>query len=71
MLDNNTYNLMAQITEESQSLWRIKNSYKKDAGGCHECMEFWTKLEKDKEEHIKDLERLIAAHTEVLSTSRR
>jgi hypothetical protein len=71
MLDNNLYNLMAQITEESQSLWRIKNSYKKDAGGCKECMDFWGKLEKDKENHIRELERLIAAHTEVLITSRR
>ena len=26
MLDNNTYNLMAQLTEESQSLWRIRNN---------------------------------------------
>ncbi len=30
MLSNNTYDLMAQLTEENQSLWRIKNNYKKD-----------------------------------------
>jgi hypothetical protein len=71
MLDNNMYNLMAQITEESQSLWRIKNSYKKDSGGCKECMDFWIKLEKDKEEHIKQLEKLISVHTEAMSTARR
>lgn len=71
MLDNNTYNLMSQITEESQSLWRIKNSYKKDAAGCKECMDFWDKLAKDKEQHIKDLEKLIAVHIEDLVPARR
>ena len=71
MLDNNTYNLMAQITEESQSLWRIKNSYKRDAGGCKECMDFWDKLEKDKQEHIKDLEKLITEHTQMMEAAKR
>lgn len=71
MLDNNTYNLMAQITQESKSLWRIKETYKRDAGGCHECMEFWDKLTRDKEEHIKELERLIRAHVGTMETARR
>jgi hypothetical protein len=31
MLSNSAYDLMAQLTEENQSLWRIKNNYKKDA----------------------------------------
>lgn len=63
MLDNNTYNLFAQITEESQSLWRIRNSYMADAGPCGECQDFWERLAQDKEEHIKELERLIMEHT--------
>jgi hypothetical protein len=71
MLDNNTYNLMAQIVEESRSLWRIKNEYKKDAGMCKECMDFWDMLIKDKEHHIKDLEKLIRSHTGVMETARR
>jgi len=71
MLDNNAYNLMEQITEESKSLWRIKNSYKKDSSGCKECSDFWDRLMKDKEQHIKDLERLIHEHTRVLETARR
>lgn len=69
MLDNNTYNLMAQITEESQSLWRIRNSYMQDAGQCGECREFWEKLAQDKEEHIRDLENLIYEHTQVCETA--
>jgi hypothetical protein len=71
MLDNNAYNLMEQITEESKSLWRIRNTYKKDAANCKECMDFWDRLGKDKEQHIKDLERLIHEHTTVLETARR
>lgn len=62
MLDNNTYNLMAQLIEENQSLWRIKNNYKKDASGCDECREFWEKLEKDKEDHVAELVSLIKSH---------
>ncbi len=62
MFDNNVYNLMAQAVEESQSLWRIKNEYKDDAKECDECHKFWEKLEKDKEQHCKDLQELISKH---------
>ena len=30
VLDNETYNLMELLEAENKSLWRIKNSYKKD-----------------------------------------
>lgn len=62
MLDNNTYNLMEQLTEENKSLWRLKNNYIKDASGCEECREFWEELIKDKEEHVSDLSRLLKKH---------
>ncbi len=62
MFDNNVYNLMAQAVEESQSLWRIKNEYKDDAENCEECLKFWEKMEKDKEQHCKDLQNLIEKH---------
>ncbi|KYK26574.1 hypothetical protein AYK26_07375 [Euryarchaeota archaeon SM23-78] len=58
MYDNNVYNLMLQLTQEHKSLWRIKNMYKKDAENDEE-RAFWDKLEKDKEEHIKELTELI------------
>jgi hypothetical protein len=67
MLDNNMYNLFSQITEESQSLWRIRNSYIKDAEPCKECVDFWERLIQDKEEHIRELERLIMEHSEACS----
>lgn len=62
MFDNHFYNLMAQIVEEHKSLWRIKNMYKEDASGCNQCQAFWDKLEKDKEDHIRELEEIIKTH---------
>lgn len=53
---------MVQMVEEHKSLWRIKNEYKKDAGTCAQCGTFWAKLEKDKEDHITELEELIKKH---------
>ncbi len=64
MLDNNTYNLMAQLTEENKSLWRIKNNYMGDAEGCSECIDFWKKLAQDKERHVDELINLIKGHFE-------
>ena len=65
MFNNNTYDLMEQLTVESKSLWRIKNNYKNDANAsdCGECRKFWEDLEKDKEAHIRRLNELIKAHT--------
>ncbi|HEX3036128.1 MAG TPA: hypothetical protein VHT73_13580 [Thermodesulfobacteriota bacterium] len=62
MYDNHIYDLLTQMVEEHQSLWRIKNNYKNDVSGCPECQKFWDKLEKDKENHIHDLEKLIKSH---------
>jgi hypothetical protein len=53
---------MAQIVEENKSLWRIKKMYKKDASGCKQCQTLWDKLEKDKEDHIRELEVIIKTH---------
>ena len=62
MLENNLYNLMTQMVEEHKSLYRIKNMYKKDSKDCKECLDFWNKLEKDKEDHIRELQALISPH---------
>ena len=62
MLNNNLYNLNNQLIEESRSLWRIKDTYIRDAEQCGECSQFWQKMVKDKEEHITDLKKLIAEH---------
>lgn len=62
MLDNHAYNLMTQLVQEHKSLWRIRNEYSKDAGDCVDCKAFWTKLEKDKEDHVQELTGLIKKH---------
>ena len=55
---NNTYNLMTQLTQESKSLWRIKNNYLPEAD-TEEVKMFWNTLVADKEKHIQDLTVLI------------
>jgi hypothetical protein len=64
MLDNNTYNLMEQLTIENKSLWRIKNNYKSDAHAqnCQPCKDFWDQLEKEKENQIKRLSELLKSN---------
>ncbi|OGY38619.1 MAG: hypothetical protein A2418_01200 [Candidatus Brennerbacteria bacterium RIFOXYC1_FULL_41_11] len=62
MFDNHLYNLMLQLVEEHKVLWRIKKMYKKDAKNCKNCKVFWSKLEKDKESHIKELQAIIKNH---------
>lgn len=62
MIDNHLYNLMNQLVEESKSLKRINDDYKKDAGDCAQCQEFWSKMQKDKEDHINELRGLIKDH---------
>jgi hypothetical protein len=59
-LSNNTYDLMSQLLEENQSLWRIKNTYKNDAKADSESEKFWAELEKDTEDQIRRLIELLA-----------
>lgn len=62
MLDNNTYNLILQLVQENQSLWRINNSYIKNSSHCGECEDFWRTLGKEKEAQIKKLKELVAKY---------
>lgn len=62
MLDNELYNLMQQLVQENQSLWRITNMYQDDAADCESCNGWWKKMEEDKEQHINDLKAMIKEH---------
>jgi hypothetical protein len=62
MLDNNTYNLMLQITQEQKSLWRMKKYYLYDSEKCAECKDFWTKFMTQKEENIAEMKKLLQKH---------
>lgn len=64
MKNNNLYNLMTQLTQESRSLWRIKNEYSKDAGKSKELKAFWLEIAKEKESLIEDLKTIIKAEME-------
>ena len=59
MLDNKLYDLMIQLVQENKSLWRIKNDYIKNADGDEGLLEFWRKMEKDKEAHVEELRTLV------------
>lgn len=52
---------MHQLTQESKSLWRIKNNYL-DESLTDEEKSFWMKLAADKEAHISELKALIKSH---------
>ena len=58
MENNNTYNLMHQLTQESKSLWRITNNYQNESVSDEE-KAFWTKLAAEKEAHVRELKELI------------
>lgn len=62
MHKNHVYNLMNQLVQEEKSLWRSKSDYMKDAKGFKDCLDFWKKMQKDKEAHIKELTALIQKH---------
>lgn len=64
MHSNHTYNLLSQLVEEHRSLYRIKDFYLKDAGDCGDCQAFWEKMTKDKEDHVKELTKLVKNHLE-------
>lgn len=51
---------MHQLTQESKSLWRIKNNYLTEAL-TEEEKTFWNKLAQDKEAYIAELKSLIKA----------
>ena len=62
MLDNHIYDLMSQLVEESQSLYRLKNEYKENAEHCEKCAQLFSSLENIKEENIRQLQERVKHH---------
>jgi len=58
MKANNLYNLMAQLTEDAKSAWRIERHYIEEAGSEEE-RNFWKNLLQEKENHVRELKELI------------
>jgi len=63
VLENQAYNLVSQLTEESRSLWRLKNAYSRDAD-CNTCRVYFQKAIQEKEDAIAELRRLVKTHLE-------
>jgi len=62
MLDDEVYDIMEQLVEESKSLYEIKNHYKEDSNKCTDCLDIWKKLENQKEKNIEELEKILREH---------
>jgi hypothetical protein len=57
-MQNNVFNLINQLTQESKSLWRIKDQYQKDAQ-TEEQKVFWLKIQKEKEQTVAELQEMV------------
>ena len=57
-MKNDLFNLINQLTQESKSLWRIKDQYQNDAV-TDEQRDFWSKMQKDKEIIVAELQERI------------
>ncbi len=61
MLKDWNHDLIHQLSEVSDSLWRMEN-YKKAAAGCPHCQALWRKLEEEYEGHVKLITQEIKRH---------
>ena len=61
-MPNLHHNLIQQLSELMDSVWRYENFYMKDAESCPRCQELWKKLEERHSEDIQALKAEIAEH---------
>lgn len=61
-VSNLHHNLIQQLSELMDSVWRYENFYKKDAAQCSDCQALWEKLQKRHEEDIDLLKEELAKH---------
>ncbi len=57
-MKNDLFNLINQLTQESKSLWRIKDQYQNDAV-TDEQKDFWLRIQKEKEILVAELQERI------------
>lgn len=60
-MKNNNHNLIQQLSEDLDSLWRYKQ-YLKDGKNCKNCQKIWETCQKLDEEKIKLLQSEITKH---------
>lgn len=61
MLKDHNHDLVQQLSEISDSVWRIEE-YLKASQGCETCRALWEKLRADYEAHVSLLRDEIARH---------
>ena len=61
MLKDYNHDLIQQLSEISDSSWRME-AYAKTAGECEHCLGLWKKLQADYDEHIKLITEEIKRH---------
>jgi hypothetical protein len=62
MLKDHNHDLIHQLSEISDSVWRIERLYKDSANDCPSCKEIWAKLASDYHNHIAMLSDEIKRH---------
>ena len=61
MVPNHHHNLIQQLSELMDSVWRY-DTYSGDAASCEECQALWGKLKERHNEDIAMLKKHIADH---------
>ncbi len=61
MLKDHNHDLVQQLSEISDSLWRLEQ-YKRASKECDTCTGMWEKFEKDYDDHVKMLTDEIKRH---------
>jgi len=61
MLKDHNHDLVQQLSEISDSLWRV-GLYKQNAEGCDSCRAMWEKMKDDYENHVEMLKKEIVKH---------
>jgi hypothetical protein len=56
------HNLVQQLSELMDSVWRYEHFYKNDAEDCDKCKKLWEELHQRHEEDIKMLKDHLADH---------
>ena len=61
MLKDWNHDLVHQLSETSDSIWRME-PYKKASADCEHCAKIWDKIHEDYENHVKILTDEIKRH---------
>ena len=61
MLKNHNHDLIHQLSETSDSLWRL-DEYIKNSNSCSYCEALWSKIKQDHENHVALITEEIKRH---------